>query len=90
VEFDETKLRPFLIRNYSPANQAMQEAFQELLEKKFNDVEPESLENRLNEIVVTARKMTARDSHRRVNFTSDLLSQNDEYFNGVPETRPSA
>lgn len=90
MEFDEIKLRPFLIRNYSPANQAMQEAFQELLETKFNDEEPEELENRLNEIVVTARKMTARVSHRRANFTSDLLSQNDEYFNGVPETRPTA
>jgi hypothetical protein len=37
VKFDEKRLRPFLIRNYTVENVMMQDAFNELITKEFDD-----------------------------------------------------
>ena len=43
VNFDEKKLRPFLIRNYSIQNVLMQDAINELITKEFDDNDPEEV-----------------------------------------------
>lgn len=41
VNFDETKLRPFLIRNYTVENVLLQDIFNDLMNEKFDDKDPE-------------------------------------------------
>lgn len=43
VNFDENKLRPFLIRNYTFENMVLQEAINEMITKDFDDNNPEEL-----------------------------------------------
>ena len=43
VNFDEKKLRPFLIRNYSIQNVLMQDAINELITKEFDDNDPDEV-----------------------------------------------
>jgi len=40
VNFDEKKLRPFLIRNYTVENVIMQDIFNDLINEKFDDKNP--------------------------------------------------
>lgn len=44
VDFDEKKLRPFLIRNYTMENVLLQDAFNDLITKEFDDQNPEEME----------------------------------------------
>ncbi len=43
VNFDEKRLRPFLIRNYSVENIILQDAFNEMINEKFDDNNPEEV-----------------------------------------------
>ena len=40
VNLDEKRLRPFLIRNYSVENIIFQDAFNEMINEKFDDNNP--------------------------------------------------
>lgn len=58
VNFDEHKLRPFLIRNYTVENVLLQDAFNDLMNEKFDDKNPEELEQHINAMEATTRRMS--------------------------------
>ena len=56
--FDENRLRPFLIRNYTLENAKNQDAYNDMITKKFDDGEPEEMQHQIDEITVKTRKMS--------------------------------
>lgn len=50
VDFDENKLRPFLIKDYTIENALLQDAINDLITKDFDDKNPEALEKHIGEI----------------------------------------
>ena len=56
--FDEIKLRPFLIRNYTMENAKNQDMYNELITKNFDDQEPEELVNQIDNMTQKSRFMS--------------------------------
>jgi hypothetical protein len=50
VKFDEKKLRPFLIRNYTIENVLLQDAFNDLITKEFDDKNPEEIGKQIEDM----------------------------------------
>ena len=76
VNFDEHKLRPFLIRNYTVENVMLQDAFNDLMNEKFDDKDPEELEQHINAMEATTRKMSVHVSAlvKRTKTTDNFLT----------------
>jgi hypothetical protein len=58
VQFDENKLRPFLIRNYTIENVVLQDVFNDLITKEFDAANPEEMESAIEEVSQITRKMS--------------------------------
>ena len=68
--FDEKKLRPFLIRNYTLENVKNQDDYNDMITKKFDDAEPEEMQNQIDEMTLKTRKMSANVSMIRNTLTA--------------------
>lgn len=62
VLFDENKLRPFLIRNYTVENVIMQDIFNDLITREFDDKNPDNLQMHIEEVNQVTRKMSIQNN----------------------------
>jgi len=58
VKFDEQKLRPFLIRNYTIENVILQDVLNDLISKEFDAADPEEMEAHIEEVSQVTRRMS--------------------------------
>ena len=90
VNFDEHKLRPFLIRNYTVENVLLQDAFNDLMNEKFDDKNPEELEQHINAMEATTRKMSVHVNAlvKRTKTSENLMNLSSSFGFPAP-TRQS-
>lgn len=79
VLFDENKLRPFLIRNYTVENVIMQDIFNELITKEFDDKNPDNLETHIEEVNQITRRMSIHNNKlmQSMKQRSNSYAEND-------------